>query len=148
MGGWGLALGGVALLAVGAYLAWRMLRTPLTAEQREQRRRLTVDARGRISNATLVEVRGSLVSYRYQVGGVEYVASQDLSALSNLLPTDLTGLSGHASVKYLPENPANSIVASERWCGLHRRPAQETAPGEASGCAPTPTPSHGPAQSG
>jgi hypothetical protein len=23
-------------------------------------------------------------------------------------------------VKYLPRNPANSIVASENWCGLHR----------------------------
>jgi len=57
------------------------------------------------------------------VGGMEYVACQDLRALAHLLPGELAGLSGHASVKYLPENPANSIVASERWCGLHRRDA-------------------------
>ncbi len=121
MSGWHVALGGVAALGAAAYLAWRRLRSAPTAEQKEQRRRLTVEARGRISNATLVEVRGNLVNYRYQVGGVEYVASQDLSALAGLLPADLAGLSGHATVKYLPENPANSIVASERWCGLHRR---------------------------
>lgn len=111
------ALGGVA------FLMWRRLRPPLTPDQLEQQRRRKVEAAGRMCNGTLIEVRGSLVCYRYQVGGVEYVASQDLSALAERAPAELAGLSGHVSVKYLPENPANSIVCSERWCGLHRRNA-------------------------
>jgi len=124
MSAWGAVLTGataLALLAVGAEL-FRRFRHPLTAAERERRRRLKVDAEGRMSDAALVEVRGTMVYYRYQVGGVEYTASQDLGPLVHLLPAQLTGLSGHASIKYLAENPANSIVASENWCGLHRRP--------------------------
>ncbi len=126
------ALGGataLGLLAL-AVLLWRKFGRRLSPEQQERLRRLLVDRQGRMSDATLIEVRDRVVYYRYQVGGMEYVASQDLKALAHLLPAELAGLSGHASVKYLPENPANSIVASERWCGLHRR---EASPGSRPG---------------
>lgn len=116
-----LAVTAMAGLLSGALWAWQRMRRQPNAEERERRRRLKVDAEGRMSDASLIEFRGPVVYYRYEVGGVEYVASQDLSALLHLLPADLAGLSGHASVKYLPDNPANSIVASEKWCGLHRR---------------------------
>lgn len=119
--GWGVWLGAGLALA-GAALAWRWRRRPLTAEERERRRRLRVEAHGRVTDGLLVEVRGPVVCYRYEVGGSEYVASQDLTPLLDRLPADLAGLSGHASVKYLADNPANSIVVSENWCGLHRRP--------------------------
>jgi len=113
----------LVLLGAGLWLQKKFHRR-LTPEERERRRRLKVDAKGRMSDATLIEVRGPMVYYRYEVGGVEYVASQDLTGLLHLLPGELTGLSGHASVKYLPENPANSILVSENWCGLHRRPSK------------------------
>lgn len=125
MTGLGAALGGataLALVALGVAV-WRRFRQPLAPAERERRRRLRVDAHGRMSDATLIEFRATVVCYRYEVGGAEYVASQDLSGINHLLPAELAGLSGHASVKYLPENPANSIVVSENWCGLHRRPA-------------------------
>lgn len=118
--GWLAWLGAGLALAAAAY-AWRRWRHPLSPEERERQRRLRVEAEGRLTNGTLIEVRGPVVYYRYQVGGTEYVASQDLSALLDRLPADLAGLSGHASVKYMAGNPANSIVASENWCGLHRR---------------------------
>ncbi|MCS7313843.1 MAG: hypothetical protein RMI94_00310 [Bryobacterales bacterium] len=116
-----LAAAVVLIAGVGGAVAWRKWRRPLTPEERERRRRLRVEAQGRVTDGVLVEVRGHVVYYRYHVGGTEYVASQDLSPLLDRLPADLAGLSGHASVKYLPDNPANSIVVSENWCGLHRR---------------------------
>ncbi len=127
--GWSAWLGAALGLIAGAAgaLAWRKWHRPLTAEERERRRRLRVEAQGRVTDGVLIEVRGPVVYYRYQVAGTEYVASQDLSPLLDRLPADLAGLSGHASVKYLADNPANSIVVSENWCGLHRRsrPSQE-----------------------
>jgi hypothetical protein len=113
----GVALG-IALCAVG-WLAWRKWRRPLTAEERERRRRLQIEAEGRVCDGVLIEFRGPVVYYRYQVSGAEYLASQDLTGLLHDPPAHLTG---HASVKYLPENPANSIVLSEHWSGLHQIP--------------------------
>lgn len=118
--GWGTWFGLVLCLIAGA-LVWRKWRRPLSADERERRRRLRVAAQGRLTDGFLVEIRGPIVYYRYQVGGSEYVTSQDLSPLLDRLPADLAGLSGHVSVRYLGDNPANSIVASENWCGLHRR---------------------------
>ena len=113
----GAALG-LALCAAG-WLAWRRWRRPLSPEERERRRRLRIEAEGRVCDGVLVEFRGPVVYYRYQVSGAEYLASQDLTGLLDDLPSHLTG---HASVKYLPENPANSIVLSEHWSGLHQIP--------------------------
>lgn len=127
MSAWDAVLLGVTalgLLALGAEL-YRRFQRSLTPAQRERLRRLKVQAEGRVGDALITELRGSVVYYRYRVGRIEYVASQDLSALSHLLGDHLTGLSGHASVKYLPANPANSIVASEGWCGLHKRAASQ-----------------------
>lgn len=134
-----VVFGAAAAGALLVYHGWRRRPTP---EQRERLRRLRVDAEGRLTAGTLIEVQGALVRYRYEVGGVEYTACQDLGPVRHRLPADLTGLSGHVTVKYLPENPANSIVASEDWCGLHRRdpagrtpainpPLDPSSPGEA-----------------
>lgn len=127
MSAWAAVLLGataLGLVALGAELYGRFHRS-LTPAQRERLRRLKVQAEGRVGDALITEVRGWVVYYHYRVGRIEYVASQDLSALSHLLAGQLTGMSGHASVKYLPANPANSIVASEGWCGLHKRPELE-----------------------
>ena len=121
MGWMGLAGAALALgLCGAAVFAWRKWRRPPGAEERERRRRRRIETEGRVCDGVLIEFRGPVVYYRYQVGGSEYVASQDLSGLLDRLPAHLAGLTGHASVKYLPANPANSIVVSENWCGLHR----------------------------
>jgi hypothetical protein len=91
--------------------------------ERERRRRLAVNARGRLGSATMVDFRDGIVSYSYWVAGVEYLASQDLTALCHLLPPDSgTSIDLPATIKYLARNPANSIVMCEEWSGLRFRP--------------------------
>jgi hypothetical protein len=59
-----------------------------------------------------------LIHYQYELRGVAYFASQDVSALRGLLPEDPARLAGPVNVKYDPRNPANSIVLCEEWSGL------------------------------
>lgn len=61
--------------------------------------------------------------FSYSVGGVDYTASQDISAVRDRLPGDPAELIGPATVRYLPANPADSILVSEEWTGLRIGPA-------------------------
>jgi hypothetical protein len=105
----------LVLLAIFGYRAWK--RSRITPEERERKRRALLVARGKLGDATLVEVREDLLFFTYAVRGIEYTASQDVSALRHLVPPDLTSL-GAVAVRYLAENPANSIVLAEDWSGL------------------------------
>jgi hypothetical protein len=97
-------------------------RRPTPAE-RERRRRLAVNARGRTGNATITDFREGVVCYTYFIGGVEYTAFQDVSTLTALLPADpRTLIQRPATLKYLPANPANSILVCEEWSGLRFHP--------------------------
>jgi hypothetical protein len=105
----------VVALVLLVYRAWQ--RSRVTAEERERRRCSHLVAVGKIIDATLVELRESLVFYCYSVRGVEYTASQDLSRFMDTAAADFSGVSA-MSVKYDPRNPANSIVVAEEWSGL------------------------------
>lgn len=120
-----LVLLGVLLVAGGVYgyRAWKLSR--ITPEERERRRRCGLVARGKMGDATITEIRGELLFYSYNVRGVEYIASQDLSQLMQYLPTNLPVLVGSISVRYDPKNPANSIVLAEDWSGLRVPQAPE-----------------------
>ena len=111
-----LAVALALLLGFFGYAAWKKSR--VAPEERERRRRATLAAYGKVGHATLVEVREGLLSYAYQVRGVEYTAWQDVSLLAPSVPADLSAVAA-VSVKYDPRNPANSIIVSERWSGLH-----------------------------
>lgn len=112
-----LALAGVLLVA-GGLLGYRAyLRSRVTPEERERQRRAELVARGKMGDATLVEFRDALLFYSYDVRGVEYTASQDVTGLEAYLPPDLSIL-GPLSVKYDARNPANSIVLAESWSGI------------------------------
>jgi len=117
-----LALAGV--LAVGAaligYRAWKNSR--VSPEERERRRRAALVARGKMGDATLVEMRGEMLFYSYYVGGVEYTACQDIGPLRSRLPAEPADM-GPVSMKYDPRNPANSIVLAEGWSGLREAKA-------------------------
>jgi hypothetical protein len=118
----GLALAG-ALLVTGAILGYRAWqRSRITPEERERRRRELLSARGKMGDATLVEIRDDLLFFSYGVRGVEYTACQDVTKLQEYLPQDFSAV-GAVSVKYDPRNPANSIVVAEHWSGLRARKA-------------------------
>jgi len=109
----------VAAIAAVVWLAIRMWKgSRISAEELERRRRAALNAKGKLGDATLVEVRGNLLFYSYDVRGVEYTASQDVSALRELLPADPDAVNGVVYLKYDPKNPANSIILAEDWSGL------------------------------
>lgn len=112
-----LALVGVLaiLVAIMGYRAWKASRIP--PEERERQRRAKLVSEGKISDAMLVEIREDLLFYSYDVRGVEYTASQDVSNLKQYLNGDLSNV-GPISVKYDARNPANSIVLAEAWSGI------------------------------
>jgi hypothetical protein len=106
-----------ALLVVIGFRYWQASR--ITAEEKERRRRAMLVARGKMGDALLVEVRENLLFFTYSVRGLEYTASQDISTLRDRVPRDLTSLLA-VGIKYLPQNPANSIVVAENWTGLRQ----------------------------
>jgi len=110
-----LAIVLVTLLATVGYRRW--LRSRVSPEEKERRRRAWLVATGKMGDAVLVEMRDTLLFYTYAVRGVEYTASQDIAPLTAKLPPGLSP-NGAVSIKYDPRNPANSIVVAEEWSGL------------------------------
>jgi hypothetical protein len=111
-----ICAGAAALLAVGIYLLVRWRRKP---KDKEKRRRLMVNQCGRIGDATITDLQDDTLFYSYSVAGVSYTASQDVAALRDRMPANVERLIGRAaSLKYAPQNPANSILVCEEWSGL------------------------------
>jgi hypothetical protein len=120
----GIAIGAAALSLAVVGWARRRRKTP---EQREQERRLRISGTGRITDGTVTDVsemklNGSgelqLLIYQYDVAGVSYEASQDVTHLRHLVDLHTCRVGLPASIKYDPANPGNSIVVSENWTGL------------------------------
>lgn len=110
----------VAATAV-AILVTILLRRRKTPEERERRRRLDINARGRMIEGLVTEARDNLVFFRYSWRGIDYDTSQDLSFIADLLPGDRSTVIGPVTVKFLSENPYNSIVVCEDWSGFPRQ---------------------------
>ncbi len=118
----------IALATVGLSLgAWLLLKaSPVSPEEREQRRRMHVSRIGRGTEARILEILGetdkedsiSLISYRYEVRGVEYEAHQDVRFYQEHIDLSQVAAGQPASVKFDPQNHANSIVLAEDWSGL------------------------------
>lgn len=106
--------------ALGGAAVWIYLRLRISPQERERRRRLLVHTRGRLADASVTDFTDTSVFYAYRVRGVEYFASQDITQFRGSLPADLTRLLGPAMLKYMPDNPANSILICEEWSGLRR----------------------------
>ena len=122
-----IAVAGVAGV-VGGFAAWLRPKSKPTPEERERKRRLYVNAKGRTGNATITDFQEGVVGYTYWVGGIEYTAFQDATSFIDLLPADPgTLIERPATLKYIASNPANSIVVCEEWSGLRFRP-KVTAP--------------------
>lgn len=109
-----------AVVAVAGGTAWRKWQASrYTPEELERRRREMLMGCGKMGDATLVDIRDQLVFYSYDVRGIEYTASQDVSGLAESLPEDADA-AGPVAVKYDPRNPANSIIISEEWSGIRK----------------------------
>jgi hypothetical protein len=109
---------GAAVVLVAALLLRAWLRRMPTADELERRRRLGLNKIGKMVDAMIIDVGETAIQYSYYVRGVEYTATQDISALEQRLPPDRLSVAGPAAVKYDPRNPANSIVLCEEWSGL------------------------------
>jgi hypothetical protein len=118
----------VVAAALLVFTGWLLMGKRVSPEERERSRRMLLTTRGRVSEAEVTDIHGSLVGYSYQVNGVTYHVVQDLTPFLEFLPRDVSLLVGPATVKYSSGNPANSILISEDWSGIRlSRPAAASA---------------------
>lgn len=128
--------GGGCLVLAGAAAAWWKFRPRPDELEIERLRRTRINEIGRLTSGEIVDVLDDIpahgvqsrstaaatlqrvIVYRYEVRGVQYEASQDITPLLALIrPRGCTpGLP--AEVKFDPANPGNSIVICETWSGL------------------------------
>lgn len=116
----------VALTLLGGAVAWARSRRK-NPEQLERERRIRISETGRITDGTVTDVsevalNGSgemqLLIYQYDVSGVTYQASQDVTSLRHMVDLHSCRAGLMTSIKYDPANPGNSIVIAENWTGL------------------------------
>ena len=122
---WVLAL---AALALGVYFLSRRKRK--TEDDLERERRVFLGSVGRITDGTVIDVQemaagekrrpAVLLIYNYDVAGVSYECSQDVTYLRHWINLHSCRLGLHTSVKYDPLNPGNSLVVTEGWMGLRQ----------------------------
>jgi hypothetical protein len=121
----------VGLAAIGvAIVTYALLRRkPKTAEDVERERRSWLNRVGRITDGTVIDVQeitpnghraSTMLIYQYDVAGVSYEASQDVTYLRQWINLHSCRLGLPTSVKYDPHNPGNSMVISEGWTGLRQ----------------------------
>jgi hypothetical protein len=116
--------------AVVLTIAYFLLRhKPKTPDDLERERREWLDRIGRITDGTVIDVQempgatnrpATFLIYHYDVAGVSYEASQDVTYLRQLINLHSCRLGLPTSVRFDPQNPGNSIVLSERWMGLRQ----------------------------
>jgi len=120
------ALGAAGLAAASYALFWRKSKTP---EDVERHRRTWLNEIGRITDGTVIDVQeitpnahraATMLIYKYDVAGVSYEASQDVTYLRQWINLHSCRLGLPTSVKYDPHNPGNSMVIAEGWMGLRQ----------------------------
>ena len=120
-------LAGCVSAAIVAYLMFG--RKKKSAAEIERERREWLNQIGRITDGTVIDVQevvpnghaaATMLIFQYDVGGVSYEASQDVTHLRQLINLHSCRLGLPTSVRYDPQNPGNSIVVSEKWMGLRQ----------------------------
>ncbi|HEY8669426.1 MAG TPA: DUF3592 domain-containing protein [Terriglobales bacterium] len=121
-----LLVGGIGA-AIAAYFIFGRKRK--TAAEIERERRDWLIQIGRITDGTVIDVQevtanghsaATMLIFQYDVGGVSYEASQDVTYLRQWVNLHSCRLGLPTSVRYDPQNPGNSIVVSEKWMGLRQ----------------------------
>ncbi len=120
--GW---LSGVA--AVAGVSSWLALRKRPSPEEVERARRLFLVQSGRLVDGMLLDIYDvaakdgrtlTMLLFNYQIGGVNYECSQDITAMRGMLNVADVRAGFPCTVRYQPGNPQNSIVVAEGWTGL------------------------------
>lgn len=118
---------GVAGVLLAVYLV--LHRKPAEVRDEEQIRRAWLEQSGRITDGTVIDVQEipgephksmTVLIYHYDVAGVSYECSQDVTYLRHLINLHSCRLGLPTSVRYDPQNPGNSLVVSEKWMGLRQ----------------------------
>jgi len=119
-----------SVVCVGGVAAYLMLRRRPSEEELERERRAQLVRSGRIIDGTIMDIAGTehgegartteirFIHYKYEIGGVEYECSQDVTALHDRVKAEDLRLSFPCSVRYDVRRPENSIVVAENWSGL------------------------------
>jgi hypothetical protein len=115
---WSVPIGSAATVIGLAAIAFFLLRRRVSPDEAERLRRLDVGAHGRLLEGMVTDVHENTVYFTYSVRGVEYQAAQDLSRLLDRVPGEMHTLIGPITLKYITNNPANSVVLCEQWSGL------------------------------
>ena len=121
-----LAFSGIGVAFAGYAL---LRRKPKTADEIERDRRQWLNTIGRITDGTVIDVQeivpeggsaATMLIYQYDVAGVSYEASQDVTYLRQWINLHSCRLGLPTSVKYDSRNPGNSMVIAEGWVGLRQ----------------------------
>jgi hypothetical protein len=120
-----------AASAVGVCAAaYALTRKQPSFEETEHNRRLALMKGGRLTTATVLDISDlspeesgrpmglQLILYQYDISGVVYQCSQDVTLLKNVVNIYDIRLGFPALVRYDQHNPANSIIVAENWSGL------------------------------
>lgn len=119
------------IACVGAIIAAYFMfgRKKKSPTELERERREWLNQTGRITDGTVIDVQeitpnghaaATMLIFQYDVGGVSYEASQDVTQLRQFINLHSCRLGLPTSVRYDPQNPGNSIVVSEKWMGLRQ----------------------------
>ena len=91
----------------------------------ETSRRMMVNKSGRIIAGQVTDVAQEyLVVYQYDVRGVYYSSTQDIRTLKPFAPQDPWQMLGPVTIKYDPNNPANSTIVCEHWSAISMKKEQ------------------------
>ncbi len=123
--------GTATALALGAgALLYMVFRKKPSLDEVERQRRESLVRMGRIIDGTVLDTSDlseeesgraggmQLVMYKYEVSGVAYECSQDVSTLGDYLDIHSMRVGFPCSVRYNPHQPTNSIIVAETWSGL------------------------------
>ena len=125
---YGLVTAGSVVL-LGAYALLR--RKPKTADELERERRSWLEGTGRITDGTVIDVQelaaasnhhaAVMLIYKYDVAGVSYECSQDVTYLRHWINLHSCRLGLHTSVKYeIRDHPAPDAARRQPGFGQYQ----------------------------
>ena len=118
------------VVVVGGIILYNALRKDPDPAEVERQRRLELVRTGRTSDGTLLDVTElkaeesglpsglDLILYQYEIAGVVYECSQDVTQLKDYVNIQDCRIGFPATIKYDARRPENSIIVAEGWSGL------------------------------